>query len=78
MARGRARIEWQKEGGRRVGGMLKSRRDRSWESKKPKWLMRAEDRVYLSREIQSSLRFFFPLLFSPDFYTLKELAKFII
>lgn len=33
MARERARIEWQKEGGRHVGGMLKSRGDRSREQK---------------------------------------------
>jgi len=30
MARGRARIEWQKEGGRHVGGMLKSWREGSF------------------------------------------------
>lgn len=59
MARGRARIEWQKEGGRHVGGMLKSRGDRSREQKVE--MIDASQTPRVCREIFD--RFFFFLLF---------------
>lgn len=66
MARGRARIEWQKEGGggggRHVGGMLKSRGGSLAREQKAEMIDASETAPCLSRDIRS-FPFFSPLLF---------------